>query len=106
MRGGIAVGLVVAVWPLVAQAVVLERVRVQSGRDVSVELSVSSPVVPWVRRLAATGDLPHRIYIDLPDTVVGANVRKLVTTSDGPLARVRTGQFTPTTARIVLDTSG
>jgi len=36
--------------------------------------------------------------------VLAPSVRKLLTTTDGRLARVRTGQFTPTTARIVLDT--
>ncbi|HWP66566.1 MAG TPA: N-acetylmuramoyl-L-alanine amidase [Candidatus Limnocylindria bacterium] len=91
-------------WPLLAQAVVLERVRVRAEGG-AVELSVSHAVVPWVRRLPAAGDLPHRIYIDLPDTVLGPAVRKIITADNGALVRVRTGQFTPTTARIVLDTT-
>jgi len=105
MRGWIVAGLAVAVWPVGAGAIVLDRVRIRSSDDVTVELSTSGPVVPWVRRLAATADTPHRIYVDLTDTVVGPAVRKVLVSASPGLVRVRTGQFTPTTARIVLDTS-
>jgi N-acetylmuramoyl-L-alanine amidase len=84
---------------------VLDRVRVHAGDDVVVELSTSGPVVPWVRRLSATADTPHRIYIDLADTVLAPAVRKILLSGASGLARVRTGQFTPTTTRIVLDTT-
>ena len=105
MREWFLAGLVVAVWVAEAKAVVLHRVRIRPGEQATVELSTSGPVVPWVRRLAATADAPHRIYIDLTDTVLGAGVRKVLVSPSPGLVRVRTGQFAPTTARIVLDTS-
>jgi N-acetylmuramoyl-L-alanine amidase len=105
MRGGVLAGLLVAVWPIAAHAATLERVRIRAGAEVTVELATSGPVVPWVRRLAATADTPHRIYVDLPDTVLAPGVRKMLVSRLPGLVRVRTGQFTPTTTRIVLDTS-
>src|SRR5262245_6370688 len=105
MRQWFVAGLTVAVWAAGAEAVVLHRVRIRLGEQATVELSTSGPVVPWVRRLAATADAPHRIYIDLTDTVLGPGVRKVLVSPSPGLVRVRTGQFAPTTARIVLDTS-
>lgn len=104
MRGWTVAGLAL-LWPVQAGAVLLDHVRIRPGDGVTVELSISGPVVPWVRRLAATGDAPHRIYIDLTDTVLGPAVRRVLVSASPGLVRVRAGQFTPTTARIVLDTS-
>jgi N-acetylmuramoyl-L-alanine amidase len=105
MRCGVVFGVMLAGVPVTARAVVLERVRVQSGRHLRVEFATSAPVVPWVRRLAATADTPHRIYVDLPDTVLSRGIRKVMPSPAPGLVRVRTGQFTPTTARVVLDTA-
>jgi N-acetylmuramoyl-L-alanine amidase len=105
MRGWFVAGLALAVCTTGAEAVVLQRVRIRPGDSATVELSTSGPVVPWVRRLTATPDAPHRIYIDLTDTVLGPGVRKVLVSGSHGLVRVRTGQFAPTTARIVLDTS-
>jgi N-acetylmuramoyl-L-alanine amidase len=97
--------LVSSLWPGLAGAVVLERIRVVPGPHPAVELAVSGAVVPWVRRLAATADSPHRIYIDLADTTLAPGVRKVVPAPAPGIERIRAGQFTPTTARIVLDTT-
>jgi N-acetylmuramoyl-L-alanine amidase len=105
MRGWFVAGLALVVWAAEAEAIVLHRVRIRPGDPATVELSTSGPVVPWVRRLVATPDAPHRIYIDLTDTVLGPGVRKVLVSDSPDLVRVRTGQFAPTTARIVLDTS-
>jgi N-acetylmuramoyl-L-alanine amidase len=105
MRGWFVAGLALVVCVADAKAIVLRRVRIRSGDPTTVELSTSGPVVPWVRRLVATPEAPHRIYIDLTDTVLGPGVRKVLVSDSPGLVRVRTGQFAPTTARIVLDTS-
>lgn len=104
-RGVVLAGALVAVTPLVAGGAVLERVRIRADDGLRVELVTSAPVVPWVRRLAASAGAPDRIYVDLADTVLGPNVRKALVSGKRGLVRVRAGQFTPTTARIVLDTS-
>jgi N-acetylmuramoyl-L-alanine amidase len=101
----VLVATLVAATPLVAGAAVLERVRVRADGGLRVELVTSGPVVPWVRRLPASAGAPDRIYVDLADTVLGPGVRKVLVSGRRGLVRVRAGQFTPTTARIVLDTS-
>src|SRR5690242_6807783 len=80
----------------------LDRVDVRRSPVVAVRLDVSGPVAPDVHTLPASGDLPPRIYLDLPDTVLGDVAASGVAASGG-LVRVRTGQFSATTARVVLD---
>lgn len=97
--------LLTASWPAAALGILLDQVHVRSGSEPAIELSVSGPVVPWVRRLIATPNDPYRIYIDLADTVLGPDVPKLLASDIPGVQRIRAGQFTPTTARIVLDTT-
>lgn len=94
-----------AVWPAIARAVVLDQVQLRGGAQPAVELSISGPVVPWVRTLAATPDDPYRIYVDLADTTLGTSVPKVLASEVPGIERVRAGQFTSTTARVVLDTT-
>jgi N-acetylmuramoyl-L-alanine amidase len=106
MRWGILrLAMAAAVAPAGAHAVVLDRVLLHAGGEPSLELFLSGPVVPWVRTLAATPDAPHRIYVDLADTTLGASVPKVLPSEIPGIERVRAGQFTSTTARVVLDTT-
>ena len=79
--------------------VVLEQITV-SGSTVRVRLS--APIVAAARPLPAAGDLPDRVYLDLPGVALGDNPRE-ITAAATPLERVRTGQFDPHTTRVVLD---
>lgn len=46
---------------------------------------------------------PHRLYIDLEDTIMGPHVKRNVDIADGILRRVRIAQNQPTVTRVVLD---
>jgi len=81
---------------------VLERVEVLADRGPAVRLHLSAPAAATARTLPAEGDAPARIYIDLADTARGP-LTPSVLRGVGPLLRVRTGQFDPTTTRVVLD---
>ncbi len=48
-------------------------------------------------------DRPDRIVIDFSPTRLAPNLREPIPVHDGLLKRIRTGQFSPTTARVVLD---
>ena len=48
-------------------------------------------------------DRPDRIVIDFSPTHVNPRLRAPIPVDDGLLKRIRTGQFSPTTARVVLD---
>ena len=48
-------------------------------------------------------DRPDRIVIDFSPTRIDPNLREPIPVDDGLLKRIRTGQFSPTTARVVLD---
>jgi N-acetylmuramoyl-L-alanine amidase len=84
-------------------AVVLERVEVVRTPALEVRLHVSSPVVPLARTLAADGEHPARVYLDLADAALAPAIPGVVRGAADPLLRVRTGQFDPTTVRVVLD---
>jgi N-acetylmuramoyl-L-alanine amidase len=88
-----------------APAGVLRDVAVDSGTPVRIRLRASTTPVPWARALPAAEHSPPRVYIDLVDTVLSPAVARQIEVDRGGLARVRTGQFTATTARIVLDLS-
>jgi N-acetylmuramoyl-L-alanine amidase len=92
--------LVMAVRP--ATGAVLERVRVVNGAAPVVRLELSSPVPAGTATpLPADGERPARVYLDLPATTLAPGATAVAGTGD--LLRVRTGQFDPTTVRVVLD---
>lgn len=87
----------------VALAAELRALAPLSGGRPGVEIRLSAPVTP--KTLAPLDDdanASHRIVVDLPGTTLGPGARTPLPGS-GPITRVRTGQFTPTTARVVLD---
>jgi N-acetylmuramoyl-L-alanine amidase len=84
-------------------AAVLERVEVVRYPALEVRLQVSLPVVPLARTLAADGEHPARVYLDLADAALAPAIPGVVRGDADPLLRVRTGQFDPTTVRVVLD---
>jgi hypothetical protein len=81
---------------------VLERVEVVRGAPVVVRLRLSQPLDVTSSALAGDGTASPRIIIDLPGAQLGAGARGAVDGA-GPVIRVRTGQFTQSTARVVLD---
>jgi N-acetylmuramoyl-L-alanine amidase len=101
MRRGVVAVVLAAGWA--HAAVVLERVEVVRTPALEVRLHLSSPVVPLARTLAADGEHPARVYLDLADAALAPAIPGVVRGAADPLLRVRTGQFDPTTVRVVLD---
>lgn len=50
-----------------------------------------------------SANLPHRLYIDLEDTMLGPKVHKKIVIADGILRRIRSAQKDRRTTRVVLD---
>src|SRR5205814_1468880 len=100
MRALVVVAMLGLVKPLAA-APLLDAIDVVDDAT-AVHLHLSAPVVPYTETLGAEGGAPERIYVDLPDTLLDTALPR-VTPGSGALLRVRAGQFTPTTARVVLD---
>jgi len=67
LAAALALGLVI---PAGARPAVLERVEVVEDGGPLVRLHVSEPVTPVAHALPAEGDLPARIYLDLPVTAL------------------------------------
>ena len=102
MRLLVGLVLLLSTRPALAAVALLERIEVSGGPTAMVRLHLSAPVTPVVRALAADKDVPDRVYLDLPGTVVAAGLQTAVAGVD-PVLRVRTGQFGATVARVVLD---
>src|SRR5215470_1326478 len=102
MRVLAAPALLAATLPALAGAAVLERIEVTSDPAPVVRLTVSDPVSPAGRPLRPDGAVPARFYVDLPGTRIAPEARGIFPGS-GVLLRVRSAQFDPTTARVVLD---
>jgi len=66
-------------------------------------LHLSAPTVPWARYLPSRDGSPPRVYVDLADTVLTPAIPRELAVETSPILRLRTGQFSPTTARVVLD---
>jgi hypothetical protein len=97
----VAILLATARLALAANAT-LESAEVSAAPDLAVELDLSAPVAAHGQALRAEGGLPDRVFVDLPATIVGPNIPKVLT-GTGPLLRVRVAQRDPSTVRIVLD---
>lgn len=100
-RGVVAVALVYA--PVGARAATLLGVTITERTPVGLVLHLSAPTVPWARYLPGRDGAPPRVYVDLADTVLDPAIPRELSVDVAPVVRLRTGQFSPTTARVVLD---
>lgn len=66
-------------------------------------IMASSPVNYKEVMLPKTSDSPARLYIDFNKSYIEPQYRAPVPIEDGLLKRIRTGQFSPDTVRVVLD---
>ncbi len=68
-----------------------------------VVVQTSGPTTYREKLLEQIGDQPRRLYIDFQNSYIEPRFRAPVPIQDGLLKRVRTGQFSPETVRVVLD---
>lgn len=101
--------LVVLLGAVVARAATLaalERIRYVGTVSYSrVVVDLSRPATYRVQRVEAdaAAGAPLRLVIDLEGAKIGPEAREPLSIGDALLSRIRTGQFTLSTARIVLD---
>ncbi|NTV12386.1 MAG: AMIN domain-containing protein [Desulfobulbaceae bacterium] len=69
-----------------------------------VVIETSSPVTYQENLLEQTGNQPRRLYVDLNNCRVTAELQKTIPIDDGLLRQVRSGQFAANQVRVVLDT--
>jgi N-acetylmuramoyl-L-alanine amidase len=87
--------------PVPAAPRVVERVEVLPEPELAVRLHLSAATSVRFGTVAHGEDVPDRIYVDVPGARLGRDA--VAAAGAGPLLRVRTGQFEPHVARIVLD---
>ena len=85
-----------------APAVRVESVEVVARPAPAVRVRLSKPAELRTRTLRRDGGAPARIYIDVPGSALGAGVVRSIAGKD-PIVRVRSGQFDPSTARIIIE---
>ena len=79
-------------------------VKYWSSNDYTrVVISTSGPVTYREELLEEIGDRPRRLYIDFLESYIEPRFRSPVPIEDGLLKRVRTGQYSTDTVRVVLD---
>jgi len=79
-------------------------VKYWSSNDYTrVVINTSGPVTYREELLEKVGNKPRRLFIDFQDSYIDPRYRSPVPIQDGLLMRIRTGQFSPDTVRVVLD---
>ena len=79
-------------------------VKYWSSKDYTrVVIKTSGPVNYKEELLEEIGNRPRRLYIDFKNSYIEPRFRSPVPIEDGLLKRVRTGQYSPDTVRVVLD---
>ena len=79
-------------------------VKYWSSKDYTrVVIKTSGPVNYKEELLEEIGNRPRRLYIDFQNSYIEPRFRSPVPIEDGLLKRVRTGQYSPDTVRVVLD---
>ncbi len=68
-----------------------------------VVINASGPVRYKEQLLEQSGDQPRRLFIDFFNSYIEPKYRAPVPIEDGLLRRIRTGQYNPSTVRVVLD---
>lgn len=89
--------------PVAGRGATLLGVTVTERTPIGLVLHLSAPTVPWARFLPGRDGSPPRVYVDLSDTVLTSRIPRELPLDLPPVVRLRTGQFSPTTARVVLD---
>lgn len=75
-----------------------------SSKDYTrVVVQTSGPTAYREELLEKVGNRPRRLYIDFQNSYIEPRYRAPIPIEDGLLKRVRTGQFSPDTVRVVLD---
>ncbi|MBU1567186.1 MAG: N-acetylmuramoyl-L-alanine amidase [Proteobacteria bacterium] len=74
-----------------------------SNNYTRVVIMASGPVNYKEILLEETENIPRRLYIDFKKSYIEPQYRSPVPIEDGLLKRIRTGQFSPDTVRVVLD---
>lgn len=113
MRRGARLALVALALAVAAMAppAAHAQIRVRDVRHWSygdytrVVVELSAPVETAVREAPAdpASGAPARLYVDLPGVFVGRTRAEPIPVGDGLLRRIRLGQFTRDTTRVVLD---
>ncbi|CAG0910507.1 unnamed protein product, partial [Cyprideis torosa] len=68
-----------------------------------VVIKATNPVAYAAKLLEKKGNQPRRLYIDFKNSYIEPRYRSPVPIADGLLKRIRTGQFSKETVRVVLD---
>jgi len=84
------------------RAATLERMDFSATPRPTVRLHFSAPATGAARTLPAAGNVPGRIYVDVPRAVLAPDLPR-ATAGVGPVLRVRVGQLDPATVRVVVD---
>jgi len=75
-----------------------------SSKDYTrVVVQTSGPTAYKEELLERVGNRPRRLYIDFQNSYIEPRYRSPIPIEDGLLKRIRTGQFSPDTVRVVLD---
>lgn len=88
------------------QPALLNQVRYHSTDDytrVVIDMSGEAGFKWQLLEADKKGELPTRLYVDLMNTELSSEAARDQTVKDGILKQIRTGQNTPTSARVVLD---
>ncbi len=105
--GGVLVASVVSfAFALSPPRSTLEEIRHTSVPDytrVIITLSAQADYKHFQIAADQAHDRPDRIVIDFSSAQIDSRLRAPIPIDDGLLKRIRTGQFSPTTARVVLD---
>ncbi len=85
-----------------AERAIVQTVSATSGQ---VSIALSAPVAFRYATLKAdpSHKRPHRCYVDIAPAKLGNQIVSSLDVRHGPVQRVRTAQFRPDTARVVLD---
>jgi N-acetylmuramoyl-L-alanine amidase len=90
--------------PAAATPVVIESIDVDTHEGTTkVAIGLSRPADYRVQELAPDGQRPHRVYVDVNDARLPRSMMRQMPITESSVTQVRSGQFTRTKARVVLD---
>jgi AMIN domain-containing protein len=101
IRSLVAMALLAGTAPASGTPALVQKVDVSADGEVTIRIQLSRPVPPRAGTVGRMGANPDRLFVDLPDTVLGPRARAAIP-GRPPVLRVRTGQH-EATARVVID---